>query len=128
MPLKPIRNAKQHRAALREIERLWAAKSGTPDHDRLEVLATLVADYEDKHQPIYPPDPAAAIRFRMEQLSLDRKALQPSILSRAPRVRSALRPPATHSGDDPPPPSAARDPGGGAARLAIARASGLELG
>ena len=89
MEIKPIRNEKQHRAALREIERLWSARPGSAEHDRLEILATLVEDYEEKHQPIYPPDPVAAIRFRMEQLGLDRKALEPSIGSRA-RVSEVL--------------------------------------
>jgi HTH-type transcriptional regulator/antitoxin HigA len=27
---------------LAEVERLWGAKSGTPDGDRLDVLATLI--------------------------------------------------------------------------------------
>jgi len=89
MDIKPIHNEKQHRAALKEIERLWAVEAGTPEHDRLEVLATLVEDYEERHQPIYPPDPVAAIRFRMDQLDLDRKALEPSIGSRA-RVSEVL--------------------------------------
>jgi HTH-type transcriptional regulator / antitoxin HigA len=89
MELKPIHNEKQHRAALREIERLWSARPGSPEHDRLEVLATLVEAYEERHQPVYPPDPVEAIRFRMEQLGLDRKALEPSIGSRA-RVSEVL--------------------------------------
>lgn len=89
MENKPIRTEKQHRAALEEIERLWAARPGTPAHDRLEVLATLVEDYEETHHPVYPPDPVAAIRFRMEQLDLDRRALEESIGSRA-RVSEVL--------------------------------------
>ena len=89
MAIKPIRNRKQHRAALAEIERLWSARPGSPEHDTLEVLATLVADYEEKHQPILPPDPVQAIRFRIEQLGLDRKALEPAIGSRA-RVSEVL--------------------------------------
>lgn len=89
MEIRPIRNQKQHRAALAQIRLLWSARPGTPEHDRLEVLATLVEDYEDKHQPILPPDPVQAIRFRMEQLGLDRKALEPSIGSRA-RVSEVL--------------------------------------
>jgi HTH-type transcriptional regulator/antitoxin HigA len=89
MDIKPIRNERQHRAALKEVERLWAARPGTPAHDRLEVLATLAEDYEDRHYPVLPPDPVAAIRFRMEQLGLDRKALEPSIGSRA-RVSEVL--------------------------------------
>ncbi len=89
MDIKPIHTEKQHRAALKEIERLWSARPGTPEHDRLEVLAALVEDYEERHHPIYPPDPVEAIRFRMEQLGLDRKALEPCIGSRA-RVSEVL--------------------------------------
>jgi HTH-type transcriptional regulator/antitoxin HigA len=87
--LKPIRTEAQHRAALKEIERLWDAPPRSAEHDRLEVLATLVEDYEDRHHPIYPPDPVEAIRFRIEQLGLDRKALEPAIGSRA-RVSEVL--------------------------------------
>lgn len=89
MQIKPVHTEKDHREALAEIERLWSAKAGTPAHDRLEVLAALVEDFEQKHQPVYPPDPIEAIRFRMEQLGLDRKALEPSIGSRA-RVSEVL--------------------------------------
>lgn len=89
MDVRPIHSEKQYQAALGAIERLWAAKAGTPDHDRLEVLATLVEDWEEKNHPVYPPDPIAAIRFRMEQMGLDRKDLEPSIGSRA-RVSEVL--------------------------------------
>jgi HTH-type transcriptional regulator/antitoxin HigA len=89
MEIKPIHTDKQHRATLKEIERLWEARPGTPAHDRLEVLAALVEDYEKKHHPIYPPDPVEAIRFRMEQLGLDRKALESCIGSRS-RVSEVL--------------------------------------
>ena len=56
MDIKPIRTEADHKAALAEIERLWDAKPGTPDGDRLEVLATLVDEWERKHTPILPPD------------------------------------------------------------------------
>ena len=49
-------NAKDHVEALEEAKRLWDAKPGTPDHDRLDVLATLVDAYEREHMPIPPPD------------------------------------------------------------------------
>jgi len=89
MRVKPIRTKKDYREALSEIQRLWSARTGTPDHERLEVLATLVDVYESEQFPIAPPDPIAAIRFRMEQLGVDRKALEPSIGSRA-RVSEVL--------------------------------------
>ena len=70
MEIRPIRNAKDHDRALREIERLWGSAAGTPQGDRLEVLTALVDAYERKHCPINPPDPIGAIRFRLEQQGL----------------------------------------------------------
>ncbi len=84
--LRPIRSEADHEAALEEAERLWGASSGTPDGDRLDVLATLIEAYEAKHYPMDPPDPVEAIRFRMEQLGLTRKDLEPMI---GPRNRVA---------------------------------------
>jgi len=84
--LKPIRSEADYDAALEEVGRLWGAKSGTPDGDKLDVLATLIDAYEAKHHPIDPPDPVEAIRFRMEQQGLSRKDLEPMI---GPRNRVA---------------------------------------
>ncbi|OUI94138.1 DNA-binding protein [Acetobacter indonesiensis] len=84
--LKPIRNEADYDAALDEVGRLWGAKSGTPDGDKLDVLATLIDAYEAKHHPIDPPDPVEAIRFRMEQQGLTRKDLESMI---GPRNRVA---------------------------------------
>lgn len=81
--LKPIRTKVDHKAALAEVERLWGAKSGTPKGDRLDVLATLIDAYEARHYPMDPPDPIEAIEFRMEQLGLTRKDLEPLIGTRA---------------------------------------------
>jgi hypothetical protein len=57
MQIRPIKTKTDHRAALKEIERLMDAKPGTPAGDRLEVLTTLVERYESLHEPIEPPNP-----------------------------------------------------------------------
>ncbi len=75
--LKPIRNETDYESALADLERRWGAASGTPEGDRLDVLATLIDAYEAKHHPIDPPDPIEAIKFRMEQQGLSRKDLEP---------------------------------------------------
>ncbi|WP_284943700.1 helix-turn-helix domain-containing protein [Acidisoma cladoniae] len=80
--LKPIRTEDDYETALTEVEHLWGAASGTPDGDRLDVLATLIEVYEIKHYPMDPPDPIDAIRFRMEQQGLTRKDLEPMIGTR----------------------------------------------
>jgi HTH-type transcriptional regulator / antitoxin HigA len=77
--IKPIRTETDHKAALKEIEKLWDAKDGTPESDRLEVLATLVNAYEDEHHPIDPPDAIEAILFRLDQMGRTKKDLEPLI-------------------------------------------------
>src|ERR1700678_3484112 len=75
MEIKPIRTEFDYERMLREVEGLMDAKPGTAEEDRLDVLATLVEAYEEKHFPIDPPDPIEAIRFRLEQPGLDPSAL-----------------------------------------------------
>ena len=87
--VRPIRTRRDHEAALKEIERLWGARSGTPEGDRLDVLATLVDAYEAKHYPIDPPDPIEAIKFRLDQQGLTRKDLV-KILGTRTRVSEIL--------------------------------------
>ncbi len=87
--LRPIRTKANYEAALREVERLWGARSGTPAGDRLDVLATLIEAYEDEHYPMDPPDPIDAIKFRMEQQDLTRKDLE-GILGTRTRVAEVL--------------------------------------
>ncbi len=69
MEIRPIHTEADYQAALRDISALMEADPdyGTPDGDRLDVLAILVQAYEAKHHPISPPDPIEAIKFRLEQ-------------------------------------------------------------
>jgi HTH-type transcriptional regulator / antitoxin HigA len=87
--IKPIRTKRDHEAALAEVERLWGSKLGTPEGDRLDVLATLIEAYEAAHFPMDPPDPVEAIKFRMEQQGLSRKDLEAMIGTRT-RVAEIL--------------------------------------
>jgi HTH-type transcriptional regulator/antitoxin HigA len=87
--IKPIRTKKDYEAALSAVERLWGAKLGTLEGDRLDVLATLIDAYEAAHYPMDPPDPIEAIKFRIEQQGLSRKDLQPLIGTRT-RVAEVL--------------------------------------
>ena len=83
MKIQPIRTEALYDEALAEIDRLWGSAEGSPAGDRLDVLLVLVESYEAKHYPIAPPDPVEAIKFRMEQMNLKRKDLEPLIGSRA---------------------------------------------
>jgi HTH-type transcriptional regulator/antitoxin HigA len=87
--IKPIHNDVDHAAALVVIDGLWQAAPGTPEHDRLEVLAMLVDDYESRRWSVEPADPVELIRYMMEQRGLTRKDLEPALGSRA-RVSEIL--------------------------------------
>jgi HTH-type transcriptional regulator/antitoxin HigA len=89
MDIRPIRNEADHRAALAEVERLWAAEPGTPEGDYVDVLTTLIEAYEAGSHPIPAPDPITAILFMMEQKGLTRRDLEPAIGSRG-RVSEVL--------------------------------------
>jgi len=91
MEIRPIRTEADYKAALKEVSRLMENDPdiGTPDGDRLDVLATLVQAYETKHFPIDLPDPVEAIKFRMEQAGLTPKDLEPMI-GRRNRVYEVL--------------------------------------
>ena len=89
MQIRPIKTKADHRAALKEIERLMDAKPGTPAGDRLEVWTTLVDRYESEHDAIEPPDPIDALLYHMETRGLTRRDLEPFLGSRA-RVAEVL--------------------------------------
>lgn len=79
MDIKPLRTENDYRAALQEIETLMDARPGTPEEDRLDVLATLVKVYEDAQYPMPKPSPIAALEYYLESRGLPRKALEPFI-------------------------------------------------
>jgi HTH-type transcriptional regulator/antitoxin HigA len=89
MDVKPIRTEQDCNDALARIEEIWDAEPGTPESDELDVLSILVEAYEEEHHPIDPPDPIEAIKFRMEQMGLTRKDLEPFIGHRG-RVAEVL--------------------------------------
>ena len=89
MEIHPIKTKRDHKATLKRIEGLMAAKPGSSEEDELDILATLVWAYEEKHYPIDPPDPISAIKFCMEQQGLTRADLEPYIGTRA-RVSEIL--------------------------------------
>jgi HTH-type transcriptional regulator/antitoxin HigA len=92
--IKPIRTDADYQAALREVESLMPAEFGTPEGDRLDVLATLVEAYEAKHYPMEAADPVEAIKFQMDQKGLTAKDLEPMIgrLNRVYEVLNRVRP------------------------------------
>jgi len=89
MEIKPIRSKRDYLAAIKEIERLFDARKGTADGDRLEVLTTLLELYEEKHHAVPLPNPIDAIQYYMDSRGLTRRDLEKYLGSRA-RVSEVL--------------------------------------
>jgi HTH-type transcriptional regulator/antitoxin HigA len=89
MDIQPIRTDADHARALARIDALWGPNPTGAVADELDVLITLVDAYEARHHPLAPADPVAAIAFRVEQMGLTRKDLEPMLGSRA-RVSEVL--------------------------------------
>jgi HTH-type transcriptional regulator / antitoxin HigA len=83
--IKPIKNERDHEEALALLSDLMNKnpKPDTDDGEKLELLATLIQDYESKTIPESLPDPIDAILFRMEQQNLKASDLVPYIGSRS---------------------------------------------
>lgn len=89
MKIQPIKTKAGYEKALARVDILMDAKPGTSKADELDVLVTLIEAYENKHYPIAPPSPVAAIKFRMEQGGLTRKDMEPYLGGRG-RVSEVL--------------------------------------
>ena len=68
--------------ALAHVDELWGSPIGTPAGDELDVLITLVREYETRHHPIKPPTPVDAVLGLMDRRRLTRSALVPTFGSR----------------------------------------------
>src|SRR5450755_4646923 len=71
MQIRPIRNDKNHRAALAEIEKLWGAAVGTPEGDKLDILVTLIETYENRRWPLKSRrrfDPVDVLCYAIDEL------------------------------------------------------------
>jgi len=75
MNIKVIKTEEEYQLALKRLEPIFDAAPDTPEGDEAELLSILIEKYEDEHYPIEAPDPLEAIRFRMEQLDMDKKDL-----------------------------------------------------
>jgi len=71
MNVHPIRTDDDHRRALAEIEKLWEAREGTSDGDKLDILVTLVETYEERRWPLKSRrrfDPIDVLHYAIDEL------------------------------------------------------------
>jgi penicillin-binding protein 1A len=80
--MKPIRTSEDHQALLDEIAKLIGAAPGSPEADRLEVLAVLAAEYERRSLPP-ESDPVDLLGLSMRGRGLGQSDLSEVLGSRA---------------------------------------------
>lgn len=94
--IRVIRSREDYDAMRNELDRLLDADpaKGSAERDRLDVLFVLLADYEAREVPPPQVDPVDAILFRVDQLGLKTRDLEPYLggRSRVSEVLSRKRP------------------------------------
>ena len=94
--IRVIRSRADYDEMRREMDRLLDLDPprGSPERDRLDVLLVLLADYEARELAPASVDPLDAIVFRMDQLGLKPRDLEPYLggRSRVSEVLSRKRP------------------------------------
>jgi len=83
MDIRPILDDTDLHKAIKEIGRLWGAKLGTPDGDKLDVLATLVDAYEQKHFPVKASTPLEMLRYAVTDMGHSQTELAEVVGSRS---------------------------------------------
>lgn len=75
MNIKAIKTEDDYNSALNRLEQIFHASVNSPEGDEAEVLTILIEKYEEEHYPIEAPDPIEAIKFRMEQMEMNKTEL-----------------------------------------------------
>ncbi len=64
--IRPVRTTRDYEWALERIDELIDAAPGSTEYDELDILGTLVAEYEEEHYPIPSLDPIDTIKAMLE--------------------------------------------------------------
>jgi len=95
MEIHPIRNDEDHAAAIREIEKLWGAETGSEEGDKLDILATLVEKYEERRWPnVDVSDPIDLLNYAITEFGHSQAELADLLgsRSRASEILNRRRP------------------------------------
>jgi len=90
-----IKNEQQYKVACERLEELLAVVSNdTPTTDKnfieMDLLANLVADYEEEHYPVAKPSLPQAIRYRMAEMNINQLQLAALIGVSSSRISDYL--------------------------------------
>jgi HTH-type transcriptional regulator / antitoxin HigA len=82
MTWKVIKTEEEHKIAVERAMKLFHAKPNTVEDDELGVLLVLIKDFEDKHYTMPELDALEVIKWKMQEMGLKAKDLEPIIGSK----------------------------------------------
>ena len=75
MNIKAIKTEDDYNQGLKRLAEIFHAPVNTEEGDEAEILSILIEKYEDEYYTIEAPDPIEAIKFRMEQMDMNKNDL-----------------------------------------------------
>lgn len=82
MNWKVLKTEKDYAIASTRLMEIFHATPNTPEGDELDLLLVLVKDYDDKHYQLPEMDALEVIKFKMNEMGIKAKDLEPIIGSK----------------------------------------------
>jgi len=82
MNWKVLKTEKDYNKASIRLMEIFHAHPNTPESDELDLLMVLVKDYDDKHYQLPELDALEVIKYKMQEMGMKAKDLEPIIGSK----------------------------------------------
>ena len=82
MNWKVLKTEEDYNNASMRLMEIFHANPNTPESDELDLLMVLVKDYDDKHYQLPELDALEVIKYKMEEMGMKAKDLEPIIGSK----------------------------------------------
>jgi HTH-type transcriptional regulator/antitoxin HigA len=82
MNWKVLKTEEDYNKASMRLMEIFHAQPNTPENDELDLLIVLVKDYDDKHYQLPELDALEVIKYKMEEMGIKAKDLEPIIGSK----------------------------------------------
>lgn len=82
MKWKVLKSEEDYNKASLRLMEIFQADPNSPEIDELELLLVLVKDYDEKHYQLPELDPLEVIKYKMQEMGVKAKDLEPLIGSK----------------------------------------------
>ncbi|HOZ75644.1 MAG TPA: helix-turn-helix domain-containing protein [Flavobacterium sp.] len=82
MDWKVLKTEDDYNKASMRLMEIFHAEPNTPESDELDLLMVLVKDYDDKHYQLPELDALEVIKYKMQEMGMKNKDLEPIIGSK----------------------------------------------